>query len=219
MATRRSRPRPAPSPGASWPPLFGRMLGRRGRTRPRSALELRDDSVYVNRLHTRYRARWITVRCRRWRGRRCRSMAPGGLCNADQVHLLDLGPYLDDTTHWRAWLRTVLGVREEYYRASDHSLTTGFSGATDETLLQPKASLILGPFAKTEVYFSAGRGFHSDDVRGVFGTVPAGGRARRRRGDAAAGADPGCGVRHSQRSDPRSCRCSWRCFSRTSIRS
>jgi outer membrane receptor protein involved in Fe transport len=32
--------------------------------------------------------------------------------------------------------------------------------------------VILGPFAQTEVYFSAGRGFHSDDVRGVFGTVP-----------------------------------------------
>jgi outer membrane receptor protein involved in Fe transport len=32
--------------------------------------------------------------------------------------------------------------------------------------------LIAGPFAKTEFYFSAGRGFHSDDVRGVFGTVP-----------------------------------------------
>ena len=88
------------------------------------------------------------------------------------MHLLDLGPYLADTTHWLAWLRTVVGLREEYYRASDHSLTTGFQGTTDETLFQPKGSLILGPFAKTEIYFSAGRGFHSDDVRGVFGTVP-----------------------------------------------
>src|SRR5262249_20243133 len=39
-------------------------------------------------------------------------------------------------------------------------------------LLQPKGSLILGPIAATEFYVSAGRGFHSDDVRGVFGTVP-----------------------------------------------
>ena len=31
---------------------------------------------------------------------------------------------------------------------------------------------MLGPFYKTELYVSAGRGFHSDDVRGVFGTVP-----------------------------------------------
>jgi outer membrane receptor protein involved in Fe transport len=85
---------------------------------------------------------------------------------------LDLGPYVEDTTHWTGWLRTVVGLREEYYRASDHSLTTGFQGSTHETLFQPKGSLILGPFAATEIYFSAGRGFHSDDVRGVFGTVP-----------------------------------------------
>jgi outer membrane receptor protein involved in Fe transport len=32
--------------------------------------------------------------------------------------------------------------------------------------------LVVGPFALTEVYLSTGRGFHSDDVRGVFGTVP-----------------------------------------------
>ncbi len=31
---------------------------------------------------------------------------------------------------------------------------------------------MLGPWLKSEVYLSAGRGFHSDDVRGVFGTVP-----------------------------------------------
>jgi hypothetical protein len=49
---------------------------------------------------------------------------------------------------------------------------TQFSGSTDQTLLQPKASLVLGPWFKTELYLSAGRGFHSEDVRGVFGTAP-----------------------------------------------
>jgi outer membrane receptor protein involved in Fe transport len=51
-------------------------------------------------------------------------------------------------------------------------LTTGFSGSTSQTLFQPKGSLVLGPWFQTELYLSAGRGFHSDDVRGVFGTVP-----------------------------------------------
>ena len=135
-------------------------------------LQLRDDSAYVNRLHTRYRIPLDYCSVVQVSGPALQVAAPGGVCNADQVHLLDLGPYVDATTHWSPWLRTVLGVREEYYRASDHSLTTGFQGITDETLLQPKGSVILGPFAKTEFYFSAGRGFHSDDVRGVFGTVP-----------------------------------------------
>jgi hypothetical protein len=135
-------------------------------------LQLRDDSAYVNRQHTLYRKALDYCSVAQVSGPALQVAAPGGVCNADQVHLLDLGPYLDVTSHWTAWLRTVLGVREEYYRASDHSLTSGFQGITDETLLQPKGSVILGPFAHTEFYFSAGRGFHSDDVRGVFGTVP-----------------------------------------------
>ena len=93
-------------------------------------------------------------------------------CNADRVRLNDLGVYVENTTYWIPWLRTVLGLREEEFFASDDSLTTGFKGLTSQSLFQPKGSLILGPWYQTEVYFSAGRGFHSDDVRGVFGTVP-----------------------------------------------
>jgi len=98
--------------------------------------------------------------------------AVGGACNADRVRLNDLGVYVENTTHWTTWLRTVVGLREEDFAAQDHSLTTGFAGSTSQTLLQPKGSLVLGPWFQTEIYLSAGRGFHSDDVRGVFGTVP-----------------------------------------------
>jgi hypothetical protein len=98
--------------------------------------------------------------------------ALGDACNADRVKLNDLGVFGEVTTYWTDWLRTVVGLREERYWASDHSLTTGFSGSGSQTLLQPKGSVVFGPFWKTELYLSAGRGFHSDDVRGVFGTVP-----------------------------------------------
>ncbi len=98
--------------------------------------------------------------------------AVSGACNADRVGLNDLGIYIENTTRWTGWLRTILGFREEFFSANDHSLTTGFGGSTSETLAQPKASLVLGPWRQTELYLSAGRGFHSDDVRGVFGTVP-----------------------------------------------
>ena len=94
-----------------------------------------------------------------------------GACNADRVHLGDIGPYLENTTRWLPWLRTVLGLREEYYTADDHSFISGFEGSASQTLFQPKGSMIFGPWDKTELYLSAGKGFHSDDVRGVFGTV------------------------------------------------
>jgi hypothetical protein len=97
--------------------------------------------------------------------------AIGGACNADRVGLNDLGVYIENTAHWTPWLRTVIGFREEDFSATDHSLTTGFRGSQSQTLPQPKASLVLGPWFKSELYLSAGEGFHSNDVRGVFGTV------------------------------------------------
>jgi hypothetical protein len=92
-------------------------------------------------------------------------------CQADQAHVLDIGPYVENTTHWTGWLRTVFGVREEYYWAHDVSQTTGFTGSRHQFLFQPKGSIVLGPWMRTELYVSAGRGFHSDDIRGVLGTV------------------------------------------------
>jgi len=102
-----------------------------------------------------------------------------GNCQADLIHLLDLGGYVENTTHWTAWLRTIVGLRDEDYAADDTyegvtaiGLKDGDKLEGNQSLLQPKGSLVVGPFYRTEVYLSAGRGFHSDDVRGVFGTVP-----------------------------------------------
>ena len=99
-------------------------------------------------------------------------VAVGGYCAADHVGLNDLGVYVENTIHWTRWLRSVVGLREEYYTAQDRSVTLASHATGAQSLLQPKASVILGPWGKTEAYVSAGRGFHSNDVRGVFETLP-----------------------------------------------
>ena len=137
-----------------------------------AGVQLRYDGEYVDRKHTLQRVPLDYCSVAQADGTALQVPMAGGICDADNVHLMDLGPYLEDTVRWTPWFRTILGLREEYYRASDSSLTTGFQGSTHETLLQPKGTLVVGPFALTELYLSAGRGFHSDDVRGVFGTVP-----------------------------------------------
>ncbi len=137
-------------------------------------LQARYDDVFVSRRHTLNRT-MILPYCTLEQpdGSVTRYAAVDSYCNADRVHLLDLGPYIQNTLRWTPWLRTVVGLREEYYHATDQSEVTGTGGRGQQWLFQPKGSLILGPWAKTEFYVSAGRGFHSDDVRGVFGTVPA----------------------------------------------
>jgi outer membrane receptor protein involved in Fe transport len=82
----------------------------------------------------------------------------------DRVRLLSLGAYAQATTHWTDWMRTVFGIRGDYQTATDRGTNAGDVSAS---LFQPKGSLILSPWSNTEFYLSAGRGFHSDDVRGV----------------------------------------------------
>jgi outer membrane receptor protein involved in Fe transport len=137
-----------------------------------AGVQLRYDDAYVDRRHTAQRQVLATCSEEQPDGPAIQVPATNGACSADQVHLLDLGPWIENTTHWTPWLRTIIGLREEYYHASDRSFISGFDGSRSQTLFQPKGSLVLGPWEKTELYLSAGRGFHSDDVRGVFGTVP-----------------------------------------------
>lgn len=134
-------------------------------------LQVRYDDALVDRRHTKSGVVLAYCEAPRPSGPATPYPAVEGYCQADRARLLDLAPYVETTAHWTSWLRTVLGGRLEYYRAADRSGVTGFSGAADESLFQPKASIVLGPAYKTELYLSAGRGFHSDDVRGVFGTV------------------------------------------------
>lgn len=137
-------------------------------------LQARYDTAFVDRKHTRGRTTTLDYcNLQQDDAPTLTYAAVNGYCTADRVQMLDIAPYVQNTLHWTPWLRTIVGLREEYYRASDVSFVTGTRGSGDQWLAQPKASVAVGPFAKTELYASYGRGFHSNDVRGVYGTVPA----------------------------------------------
>lgn len=106
----------------------------------------RFDDIRVDLVHTAKRVALDTVR-------------------DDQVEEASVGFYVEDSIRWAAWLRTVVGLREDYYHVRDRSFVGGVSGSEHAALFQPKGSVILGPWAKTELYVSAGRGFHSNDGR------------------------------------------------------
>jgi hypothetical protein len=90
--------------------------------------------------------------------------SPAGYSERDQIHLGSNAVYAQVTTHWNYWFRTVLGLREDYQHGSDSGTN---HGAASSALFQPKGSLIFTPVDTTEFYVSAGRGFHSNDLRGV----------------------------------------------------
>jgi hypothetical protein len=128
----------------------------------------RHDTEYVDRRHTANRV--VLRYCNDGDGDYNIGLYA---CTADQVRLNDFGPYVSNTKHWLSWLRTTLGVRQDYAWVSDRSEIAGIArGNASQNLFQPKGNIAFGPWFDTEFYISAGKGFHSDDIRGVLGSVP-----------------------------------------------
>jgi hypothetical protein len=105
---------------------------------------------------------------------------PPSFSDDDQVYLFAAAAYVQATTGWTSKFRSVLGLRVDYQHGTDvdylaalhEKSAAGYSGYTNggtaqQALPQPKASLIYTPIATLELYLSAGRGFHSADIRGV----------------------------------------------------
>lgn len=125
--------------------LYGNLLG--AGSEFLTGVQGRFDNIDVSHLHTQDRI-----------------PLPNGVLESDRVGEGSIAGYAQLTDYWTAWVRTVVGVREDYLSATDRGTNQGNAGAT---LFEPKGSLIVTPFDFLELYVSGGRGFHSDDVRGV----------------------------------------------------
>lgn len=68
-------------------------------------------------------------------------------------------------------LRAVGGLRADHFSFDVDADLMANSGDGSDNLLSPKFSLIYAQSDKTEVFFSAGQGFHSNDARGTTITV------------------------------------------------
>ncbi len=78
------------------------------------------------------------------------------------------GVYTESTIHWTNWFRSTLGYRADYFEASVDSLyNANNSGHVQAGIGSPKLTAVLGPFEKTELFFGAGEGMHSNDARGA----------------------------------------------------
>ncbi len=87
---------------------------------------------------------------------------------SDAVKEGSIGVFVQNTVHWTDWLRTIAGWRGDFYDTSVNSLLApANSGRANAFIGSPKLSIVLGPFARTEFFISAGEGFHSNDARGV----------------------------------------------------
>jgi hypothetical protein len=91
----------------------------------------------------------------------------------DDVWELSAAPYLENRFQWAEKVRSIVGVRLDYYHFDVDARTHADSGVDDKVIASPKGNVVFGPWADTELYLSAGMGFHSNDARGVTAPVDA----------------------------------------------
>ena len=121
-------------------------------TQTRVGLQTRGDDIRVGLFKTSQRDTLSTVR-------------------EDSVREGNVGLWADTTARWTDWLRTTVGIREDYFAGRVLSDTPENSGNAQASMTSPKAGIVLGPWYKTEFYGNAGYGLHSNDIRGATITV------------------------------------------------
>ena len=89
-------------------------------------------------------------------------------CRSDRIMQSSAGFWAENHVHWNDWFRTVAGLRGDAMRFANRGRSDAANTDTvNDFIASPKLSLVFGPWSKTEYYYSAGNGFHSNDARGV----------------------------------------------------
>ncbi len=90
---------------------------------------------------------------------------------SDQVDQASIGLYYENQYAWTDQLRSVVGVRYDYYDFDVNANLLANAGSGDDALVSPKVALIYTASDEFELYANAGYGMHSNDARGVTITV------------------------------------------------
>ena len=90
----------------------------------------------------------------------------------DAVRQTQLGVFAQTSLEFTPELRAVLGLRADRLQARVNALTLAANGGSaQDTQLSPKLTLVWAVTPKTELFVNSGRGFHSNDARGMTARV------------------------------------------------
>ena len=117
-------------------------------TEIRAGVQHRYDDIHVGLHLTQARQRYDSVR-------------------NDDVEQSLSSSYVAVEQQWSDRIRTESSLRVDHYRFEVSDLLGQNSGRGNDSLLSPKFNLVYAPAAGVETFFSAGRGFHSNDARGA----------------------------------------------------
>ncbi len=85
----------------------------------------------------------------------------------DRVRESSVGLFFQNSTRWNSWFRTQVGLRADQFSFAVTPLLSHRTRKQTNFISSPKVSATIGPWQKTELSLNWGRGFHSNDARGV----------------------------------------------------
>ncbi len=85
----------------------------------------------------------------------------------DRVGQTSGAGYAEVQTRWSDVVRTTMGLRGDVYGWNVEAADPVNGGSASDGIVNPKVSVAFGPWRRTELYASAGGGFHSNDGRGA----------------------------------------------------
>jgi hypothetical protein len=86
----------------------------------------------------------------------------------DHIDEANAGLFAQNQIEWTGWLKSDIALRGDVFAVDVDSTTNGAnSGTARGGILSPKATMVLGPWKRTEIYLDVGSGFHSNDARGT----------------------------------------------------
>ncbi len=91
---------------------------------------------------------------------------------SDSVDQQSYSLYYANDASITEWARTSIGLRGDLYRFHNRSnLDPADTNTTDAGIFSPKLGLVLGPWSDSELFLNWGQSFHSNDARGINGSI------------------------------------------------
>lgn len=89
------------------------------------------------------------------------------IVRSNQIIETNISVYYESKIQWSSKIRTIIGLRGDQFQFHVDDRNSELNGRKRFSTANPKGGIVFGPWLNTEIYLNAGRGFHTNDARGL----------------------------------------------------
>nr|WP_000767863.1 TonB-dependent receptor [Leptospira interrogans] len=89
------------------------------------------------------------------------------IVRSNQIIETNISVYYESKIHWSSKIRTIIGLRGDQFQFHVDDRNSELNDRKRFSTANPKGGIVFGPWLNTEIYLNAGRGFHTNDARGL----------------------------------------------------